>query len=56
LQRPAASLDFARDERQGAGGQRKDANKPADTCHYPDIDLHLPRNDGGFTRKDGTPY
>jgi len=32
------------------------ADKPADTCHYPDIDLHLPRNDGGFTHKDGTPY
>ena len=32
------------------------SDKPADTCHYPDIDLHLPRNDGGFTRKDGTPY
>ena len=32
------------------------ADKPADTCHYPDIDLHLPRNDGGYTHKDGTPY
>jgi len=32
------------------------SDKPADTCHYPDVDLHLPRNDGGFTRKDGTPY
>ena len=32
------------------------ADKPADTCHYPDVDLHLPRSDGGFTRKDGTPY
>lgn len=27
-----------------------------DTCHYPDIDMHLPRGDGGFTHKDGTPY
>ncbi len=24
-------------------------------CHYSDIDLHLPA-DGGYTRKDGTPY
>ena len=32
------------------------SNKPADTCHYPDIDLHLPRNDGGYTHKDGTAY
>ena len=32
------------------------SDKPADTCHYPDIDMHLPRNDGPFTRKDGTPY
>ena len=31
-------------------------DKPADTCTYPDIDMHLPRNDGGFTRKDGTPW
>lgn len=31
-------------------------DKPADTCHYPDIDMHLPRNDGPFTHKDGTPY
>lgn len=27
-----------------------------DTCSYPDIDMHLPRNGGSFTRKDGTPY
>ena len=27
-----------------------------DTCHYPDVDMHLPRGDGGFTQKDGTPY
>lgn len=32
------------------------SDKPADTCHYPDVDLHLPRNDGGYTHKDGTPY
>lgn len=32
------------------------SDKPADTCHYPDVDLHLPRNDGDFTRKDGTAY
>lgn len=32
------------------------SDKPADTCHYPDIDMHLPRNDGPFTHKDGTPY
>ena len=32
------------------------SDKPADTCHYPDVDLHLPRNDGPFTRKDGTAY
>lgn len=31
-------------------------NNPDDICHYPDIDLHLPGNGGGFTRKDGTPY
>lgn len=27
-----------------------------DVCAYPDIDLHLERRDGRFTRKDGTPY
>jgi uncharacterized cupin superfamily protein len=27
-----------------------------DCCTYPDVDLHLPHNDGPFTRKDGTPY
>lgn len=32
------------------------SDKPADTCHYPDVDLHLPRNDGGYTRKGGTPF
>ncbi len=31
-------------------------DKPSDTCTYPDIDMHLPRNDGPFTRKDGTVY
>ena len=25
-------------------------------CHYPDIDLHLDAESGGYTRKDGTPY
>lgn len=30
---------------------------PSDACHYPDVDLHLPADDGsGFTHKDGTPY
>jgi uncharacterized cupin superfamily protein len=30
---------------------------PADACHYPDVDLHLPADDGsGFLHKDGTPY
>jgi uncharacterized cupin superfamily protein len=28
---------------------------PAGTCHYPDVDMHLPAG-GGFMRKDGTPY
>lgn len=32
------------------------SNFADDTCTYPDIDMHLPRADGGFTRKDGTPY
>lgn len=28
-----------------------------DACHYPDVDLHLPTDDGsGFVHKDGTPY
>lgn len=27
-----------------------------DTCSYPDVDLHLAREDGGFTHKDGTKY
>lgn len=29
-----------------------------DTCHYPDIDLHYTRRNGGrsFSHKDGTPY
>ncbi|MBW7946849.1 MAG: cupin domain-containing protein [Sphingomonadaceae bacterium] len=31
-------------------------NVSDDTCTYPDIDMHLPRNGGPFTRKDGTPY
>lgn len=28
----------------------------ADSCMYPDIDLHSPAGDGGYTHKDGTPY
>jgi uncharacterized cupin superfamily protein len=31
-------------------------DKADDACTYPDIDMHLPRGDAGFTRKDGTPY
>ena len=31
-------------------------NVPDDTCTYPDIDMHLPRNDGPFTRKDGSAF
>lgn len=31
-------------------------DKPSDSCTYPDVDMHLPRNDGPFTHKDGTPY
>lgn len=31
-------------------------DKPSDTCTYPDIDMHLPRNDGPFTHKDRTRY
>lgn len=27
-----------------------------DSCHYPDVDLHLPRNDGPFNDKAGKPY
>lgn len=27
-----------------------------DVCHYPDIDLHLDRRQGGFAHKDGTLY
>jgi uncharacterized cupin superfamily protein len=27
-----------------------------DTCHYADIDLHMQRDAGGYTHKDGTPY
>jgi uncharacterized cupin superfamily protein len=27
-----------------------------DTCSYPDVDLHLAREDGDFTHKDGTKY
>jgi uncharacterized cupin superfamily protein len=28
-----------------------------DACHYPDVDLHLPADDGsGFVHKNGTPY
>ncbi len=27
-----------------------------DCCSYPDVDLHLPRNDGPFTDKAGVPY
>jgi uncharacterized cupin superfamily protein len=26
------------------------------TCTYPDIDMHLPRRDGPFTRKDGSGF
>lgn len=25
-------------------------------CHYPDIDLHLDAESGGYTHKDGKPY
>ena len=25
-------------------------------CHYPDIDLHIPEDGVGYTRKDGTRY
>ncbi|MCA3254260.1 MAG: cupin domain-containing protein [Alphaproteobacteria bacterium] len=32
------------------------SDKADDACTYPDIDMHLPRGDGGFTRKDGTPW
>ncbi len=32
------------------------SNVPDDTCTYPDIDMHLPRNDGPFTRKDGSAF
>ena len=33
------------------------ARKPAeDACTYPDIDLHLPAREQGFTHRDGTPY
>lgn len=32
------------------------ADRADDACHYPDIDMHLPRSDGGFVRKDGTPW
>jgi uncharacterized cupin superfamily protein len=28
----------------------------ASDCHYPDIDMHLDRAAGRYTRKDGTPY
>ena len=28
---------------------------PANTCHYPDIDMHLPAG-GTFTRKDGSGF
>lgn len=31
-------------------------NNAHDTCTYPDIDMHLPRGDGGFTHKDGRSY
>jgi uncharacterized cupin superfamily protein len=31
-------------------------DKVEDACTYPDIDMHLPRGDGVFTRKDGTPW
>ncbi|MFC3712701.1 cupin domain-containing protein [Sphingoaurantiacus capsulatus] len=31
-------------------------DKPSDSCTYPDIDMHLPRNDGGYTHTDGRPY
>ena len=31
-------------------------DKPSDSCTYPDVDMHLPRNDGPFTHKDGAPY
>jgi uncharacterized cupin superfamily protein len=29
--------------------------KTEDDCHYPDADLQYRHQDGGFTRKDGTP-
>lgn len=29
---------------------------PDDTCTYPDVDMHLPRNDGPFVRKDGSAF
>lgn len=29
---------------------------PGETAHYPDIDLHLPNIEAGYTHKDGTPY
>lgn len=32
------------------------SNFSDDACTYPDIDMHLPRADAGYTRKDGTPY
>jgi uncharacterized cupin superfamily protein len=28
----------------------------ASDCHYPDIDMHLSREKGAYTHKDGTPY
>jgi uncharacterized cupin superfamily protein len=27
-----------------------------DTCTYPDVDLHAPAGDAGYTHKDGSPY
>ncbi|MGH6869895.1 MAG: cupin domain-containing protein [Rhizomicrobium sp.] len=27
-----------------------------DICSYPDIDMHLDKTRGGFTRKDGSPF
>lgn len=32
------------------------SNFADDTCTYPDIDMHLPRSDGPFTRKDGSAF
>jgi hypothetical protein len=25
-------------------------------CTYPDVDLHAPAGDAGYTHKDGSPY